>query len=359
MASAAQMNFKKVEELAFRVVGDMGGAFIMALGYIGDRLGLYKAMDGAGPLSSEALASKTGLNERYVREWLRAMVAAEYIDYDPSSGEYSMSAEQAFVLSNEDSPLFVGGGFQFTLPSLLNVPRIVEAFKNGGGIPYSEIGEEIPPAIERFFRPGYVNSLSREWLGAAPGLVARLEAGMRVSDVGCGRGQSTVAMAKAYPASQFLGIDYDATSIAAARKLAAGSDINNVEFLQAAADQIPRDRKYGLICSFDCIHDMVDPLGTLRAIREALATDGVYLWSEPNCSHEASENRNPVGRAFHAISPLHCMTVSLAYDGAGLGTVIGEKGARELAAQAGFSEFEKLPIQNPFNQFFLLRAHGQ
>jgi 2-polyprenyl-3-methyl-5-hydroxy-6-metoxy-1,4-benzoquinol methylase len=359
MASAAQINFKKVEELAFRVVGDMGGAFIMALGYIGDRLGIYKAMDGAGSLSSEALALKTGLNERYVREWLRAMVAAEYIDYDHSSEEYSMSAEQAFVLSNEDSPMFVGGGFHFTLPSLLNVPRIVDAFKNGGGIPYSEIGEEIPPAIERFFRPGYINFLCGEWLAAVPGLVARLEAGVAACDVGCGRGQSTVAMAKAYPASQFLGIDYDERSIAAGRKLAAGAGLKNVEFLQAAADQIPRDRKYGLICSFDCIHDMVDPLGTLQAIRAALAPDGVYLWSEPNCSHDASENRNPLGRTFHAISPLHCMTVSLAYKGAGLGTVIGEKGARELAAQAGFSEFEKLPIQNPFNQFFLLRSRGQ
>jgi 2-polyprenyl-3-methyl-5-hydroxy-6-metoxy-1,4-benzoquinol methylase len=255
--------------------------------------------------------------------------------------------------------MFVGGGFHFTLPSLLNVPRIVDAFKNGGGIPYSEIGEEIPPAIERFFRPGYINFLCGEWLAAVPGLVARLEAGAAACDVGCGRGQSTVAMAKAYPASRFLGIDYDARSIAAGRKLAADAGLKNVEFLQAAADQIPRDRKYGLICSFDCIHDMVDPLGTLRAIRAALAPDGVYLWSEPNCSHDASENRNPLGRTFHAISPLHCMTVSLAYKGAGLGTVIGEKGARELAAQAGFSEFEKLPIQNPFNQFFLLKSRGQ
>ncbi|MDQ2841927.1 MAG: class I SAM-dependent methyltransferase [Acidobacteriota bacterium] len=354
MAAQAQWNMKKVEELAFRVVGDMGGAFIMALGYIGDRLGLYKAMDGAGPITSCDLASRTGLNERYVREWLRAMVAAEYIDYDPESQKYSMSSEQAFVLSNEDSPMFVGGGFHFTVPSLLNVPKIMEAFKNGGGIPYSEIGEEIPPAIERFFRPGYVNFLSRQWLGAVPGLIARLEKGITVGDVGCGRGQSTVAMAKAYPNSRFLGIDYDGRSIAACRELAEGAGLKNVEFVQGPAEQIPQNRRYDLICSFDCIHDMVDPVATLRAIRDVLAPDGVYLWSEPNCSHDAHENRNPLGRTFHAISPLHCMTVSLAHNGAGLGTVIGERGARELAGKVGFSHFEKLPIQNPFNQFFAL-----
>ncbi|HEX4169590.1 MAG TPA: class I SAM-dependent methyltransferase [Bryobacteraceae bacterium] len=354
MAAQPPLNMKKVEELAFRVVGDMGGAFIMALGFIGDRLGLYKAMDGAGPITSTELASRAGLNERYVREWLRAMVAAEYIDYDAKSQKYSMSSEQAFVLSNEDSPMFVGGGFHFTAPSLLNVPRIMEAFKNGGGIPYSEIGDEIPPAIERFFRPGYVNFLSKDWLGAVPGLIARLQKGIAVGDVGCGRGQSTVAMAKAYPKSRFLGIDYDGRSITAARKLAERAGLTNVEFVQGPAEQISQDRKYDLICSFDCIHDMVDPIATLRAIYSALASDGVYLWSEPNCSHEAHENRNPLGRTFHAISPLHCMTVSLAHNGAGLGTVIGERGARELAGEVGFSKFEKLPIQNPFNQFFAL-----
>jgi hypothetical protein len=240
MRAQPQLNMKKVEELAFRVVGDMGGAFIMALGYIGDRLGLYKAMDGAGPITSTELASRTGLNERYVREWLRAMVAAEYIDYDPNSQKYSMSSEQALVLSNEDSPMFVGGGFQFTAPSLLNVPRIMEAFKNGGGIPYSEIGDEIAPAMERFFRPAYVNFLSRDWLGAVPGLITRLEKGITVGDVGCGRGQSTVAMAKAYPKSRFLGIDYDGRSITAGRKLAESAGLTNVEFLKVAQTKFRR-----------------------------------------------------------------------------------------------------------------------
>ncbi|HLW82839.1 MAG TPA: methyltransferase domain-containing protein [Candidatus Acidoferrales bacterium] len=349
------MNMDKVHEMAFRVIGDTGGAFTVALGYIGDRLGLFKAMAGAGPMTSVELAKKTQLNERYVREWLRAMTAAEYVDYDPATQKYNMTEEQAFVLANEDSPLFVGGVFHFTAPSIRNADRIAEAFKNGGGIPYSEIGDEIPHAIERLFRPGYLNFLAKDWLGSVPGLVERLNKGASVVDIGCGHGQSTVTMGKNFPNSQVLGIDYHAPSIERARNLAAKEGVKNVEFVQAAADKIPNGKKYDLICSFDCIHDMVDPKATLKAIRNAMADDGVYVWSEPNASDKAHENRNPVGKMFHAISPLHCMTVSLAYNGAGLGTVIGEQGARELAKEAGFSHFEKLPIQHPLNQFFALR----
>jgi 2-polyprenyl-3-methyl-5-hydroxy-6-metoxy-1,4-benzoquinol methylase len=350
------MNEQRVHELALRVIHDMGGAFIMALGYIGDRLNLFKAMADAGPITSADLAGKTGLNERYVREWLRAMTAAEYIDYDPASDRYQMNEEQAFVLANEDSPMFVGGGFHFTTPSLLNVPKIMNAFRHGGGISYSEIGEEIPAAIERFFGPGYRNLLAKEWLVVVPGLTAKLEKGASVADIGCGCGQSSVAIAKAFPKSRVLAIDYHAPSIERARKLAAENQLDNVQFIQAPADQLPSDRKYDLVCSFDCIHDMVNPRATLRAIRGALAPDGIYVWSEPNASGKAHLNRNPIGRTFHAISPFHCMTVSLAHDGEGLGTVIGEEGARVLAREAGFSHFEKLPIQNPLNQFFALAA---
>lgn len=244
---------------------------------------------------------------------------------------------------------------QFTAPSICNVHKIAEKFQKGGGIPYSEIGEEIPCAIERLFRPGYINFLAKDWLGAVPGLVARLEKGAAIADIGCGRGQSTVTMGKNFPKSKVLGIDYHKASIETARKLAAKEGLSNVEFLEASAHEIPAGKKFDLICSFDCIHDMVDPKITVRAIRNALADDGVYMWSEPNATANAHENRNPVGKMFHSISPMHCMTVSLAYNGAGLGTVIGEEGARSLASEAGFSRFEKLPIQHPLNQFFALR----
>ncbi|HEY7097382.1 MAG TPA: class I SAM-dependent methyltransferase [Terriglobales bacterium] len=349
------MNEQKVHELALRVIDDMGGAFIMALGYIGDRLHLFKAMADCRPITSADLATRTRLNERYVREWLRAMTAAEYIDYDSSSHAYRMNEEQALVLANEDSSMFVGGGFEFTTPSLWNVPRIVEAFRHGGGIPYAEIGEEIPRAIERFFGPSYRNLLASEWVAAVPGLTKKLEQGANIADVGCGGGQSSVALAKAFPKSKVLGIDYHGPSLKRARKLAAANHLTNVQFIQAPADRLPRNG-YDLVCSFDCIHDMVDPRATLRAIREALAPDGRYIWSEPNASAKPDQNRNPIGRTFQAISPLHCMTVSLAHNGEGLGTVIGEEGARSLAEEAGFSLFQKLPIHHPLNQFFVLAA---
>ncbi|MBI3726287.1 methyltransferase domain-containing protein [bacterium] len=349
------MDMKKVENVAFGVVRDMGGAFTMGLAYVGDRLGLFKALKGAGPLASTELAKRTNLNERYVREWAKAMVAAEYLDYDAKADKYLMTEEQAFVLAQEDSPMFVGGAFQFTTPSLQNTPRILDVFRKGGGIPYSEIGAEIPEAIERFFGPGYVNSLAKDWLAAVPGLVAKLEAGAKVADVGCGRGLSSIAMATAFPKARVTGIDYDAASIEHARDGALQRKLANLQFTRAKAADLPKNEAYDLICAFDCIHDMVDPVGTLKAIHQALGASGVFVWGEPNASANPLENRNPVGKAYHAISPFHCMTVSLAYDGAGLGTIIGETGARKLASEAGFSKFEKLKIENPFNQFFALR----
>src|SRR5439155_1570895 len=250
------MDQQKVEALAFRMVADMAASFSMALGHIGDRLGLFRAMKGAGPLTSEQLALKTRLNERYVREWLKAMVAAEYLDYEPTSGQYVMTPEQASVLADDASPMSAGGPLQFTAPTVANTEKLVRIFRDGGGISYSEIGPEVPEGIARFFGPGYVNFLVQEWLPAVSGL----------------------------------------------------------------------------------------------------PDDGVFLWSEPNASDNPLENRHPVGKAFQCVSPLHCMTVSLAHRGEGLGTVIGERGVRALGREAGFSHVEKLPIQNPFNQFFVLRA---
>jgi SAM-dependent methyltransferase len=349
------MDQQRIEALAFRVVGDMAASFSMALGHIGDRLGLFRTLAGAGPVTSEELASRTGLNERYVREWLKAMVAAEYLDYDPDTARFVMTPEQAFVLANDDSPLSAGGPLQFTTPTVLNTPKILEKFRNGGGVSYSEMGEDVSEGIARLFGPGYTNFLVNDWLAAVPGLTERLAQGIHVADIGCGYGVSTVTMAAAFPRSRFLGIDYDPGSIDRARRLAAERHVRNVHWVAAPAHHLPSAPAHDLICSFDCIHDMVDPRATLRAIHAALADDGVYLWSEPNASDNPLENRNPVGKAFACVSPLHCMTVSLAHHGEGLGTTIGERGVRTLATEAGFSSVEKLPIQNPFNQFFALR----
>lgn len=346
---------KQIEKIAFRVIGDTSGAFTMALAYIGDRLGLFRAMAGAGPLTSAELARRLNLQERYVREWLKAMVTSEYINYDADTQTFSMTAEQAFVLVNEDSPMFTGGLIQMAVPTTRHYEKLIEAFQHGGGVSYAELGPDIMEGTERLFRTGYVNFLTTEWLPAVPGLVDRLKAGIDVADVGCGAGQALIQMAKAFPNSRFTGFDNDAASIAKARKNAAAEGVaNRVEFIQLSADQLPSHPQYDLICTFDCVHDMVNPRGALKAIRGALRNDGIYFWTEPNCSERLEEAINPIGRLFSTISPLHCMTVSLAHGGEGLGTVIGEGGARKLAQEAGFSRFEKLPINNPFNQFFAL-----
>ena len=329
------MDQQEIEALAFRVVSDMAASFSMALGHIGDRLGLFKTLARTGPVTSEQLASRTGLNERYVREWLRAMTAAEYIDYDPATHRFIVTPEQASVLADDDGPLSVGGARQFTTPTVLNTPKLMEAFLD------------------------YTNFLVDELLRAVPGLTQRLSRGIHVADVGCGWGASTVTMASAFPRSRFLGIEPDAGSVERARRLAAERRVHNVFWLAAPAHQLAPLPTHDLICAFDCVHDMVDPRATLhatlRAIHDALADDGVYLWSEPNASDNPLDNRHPAGNAFACVSPLHCLTVSLAQDGEGLGTVIGERGVRELAKDAGFSSVDKLPIANPFNQFFALR----
>ena len=349
------MDQQRIEALAFRVVADMAASFSMALGHIGDRLGLFKTLARTGPVTSEQLASKAGLNERYVREWLKAMVAAEYIDYDPATRRFIMTPEQAAVLADDDGPLSVGGALQFTTSTVLNTPKLIDAFRDGGGVSYGEIGADVAEGIARFFAPGYTNFLVDEWLPSVPGLTERLTRGIHVADVGCGWGASTVTMAAAFPRSRFLGIEPDAASVQRARRLAAQRRVRNVFWLAAPAQQLAPHPRHDLICAFDCVHDMVEPRAALRAIHDALADDGVYLWSEPNASDNPLDNRHPVGKAFACVSPLHCLTVSLAQDGEGLGTVIGERGVRELAKEAGFSSVEKLPIVNPFNQFFALR----
>ncbi len=349
------MQVEQAQQLAMRVVSDMGGAFTMALAYIGDRLGLYQTMRRSGPVTSDQLAAMAGLNERYEREWLRAMVASEYLEYDPETELYMMTPEQASVLADEDSPFFVGGGFQLTAPSIYNTPRVMEAFRNGGGVSYHEMSEDISRGIERVFRPGYLHFLVNTWIPAVEGLQAKMEMGALVADVGCGRGQSTVQMAKAFPKSRFVGVDYHAHSVEAAEQLAARNGLSNAMFVRASAEDMPAEDLYDVVCSFDCIHDMPNPQAVVERIYATMADDAVWLWGEPNASHEAHENRNPIGRHFHAVSPMHCMTVSLAAGGAGLGTVIGEKGARELAAEAGFTRFKRLAIEDPFNQFFDVR----
>ena len=336
------------------VIADVGGAFAAGLGYIGDRLGLFKIVAANGPASSEAIATQAGLNERYVREWLKAMVSAGYVEHDSADDLYSMTEEQRSVLADEGSPVFGAGAFQFALPSLLQTEALIEVFRNGGGISYAELGEEIPEAIDRMHRPWFDHQLTSLWLGAAGNLQERLETGIRVLDVGCGLGRSTVALAHAYPLSKIVGIDPHRKSIARARDLAVERKLSNVEFRVVRLEDMPRGDRFDLVLAIDCIHDMPDPAGELQNIRKLLNENGILFWSEPTGSHEPMANRDPVGKMRANLSPYHCLTVSLATGGAGLGTIIGETGARTLASEAGFKHFEKLDIASAMQQFFMV-----
>lgn len=322
------MDQQKIEALTFRVIADMAASFSMALGHIGDRLGLFKTLARTGPVTSEQLASETGLSERYLREWLKAMVAAEYIDYDPGRGRFMMTPEQASVLADDDGLLAIGDGPQFTTSTPRNTAKVMDAFRN------------------------YTIFLVDDWLRAVPGLTDRLAHGIHVADVGCGWGASTVTMASAFPRSRFLGIEPDVASVQRARRLAADRRLRNVYWLAAPAHQLASRPTHDLICAFDCVHDMAEPRAALRAIHGALADDGVYLWSEPTAADNRVDEGHP---AFACVSPLHGLTVSLGQRRDGLGNTIGERRVRELAEEAGFSSVETLPIDNPLDQLFALR----
>jgi len=354
--------------IAERVIDDVGGALTVGLAYIGVRLGLFAALAASGRTTSVDLARRIDLHERYVREWLRAMVASRYLEHDPERDLYFMTPDQVAALVDDGARTFAAGAFQFALPSLLLTPRLMEVFETGGGIPFGELPAEIPAAIARMHRPWFDHMLVKEWLAGAPGLVEELGRGISVLDVGCGAGRSTVAMAKAFPQSTFLGIDPHGPSIVEARALAGEARLANLEFsaqsiessagasesLAAASGRGP-PAPFDLIVAIDCVHDMPAPVSGLRAMGAALSARGSVFWSEPSGSREPLENRNPQGKLRSSLSPFHCLTVSLAAGGAGLGTIIGEAGARELAAQAGFAIFEKLPIDSPAQQFFWLR----
>ena len=343
---------QSTRETADRVIADVGGAFATGLAYIGDRLGLFRALAGRERSSSVQLAGLLGLDERYVREWLKAMVSSGYVESD--GDDYFMTDSQKAVLADESSPAFAAGAFQFALPSLALTSRLVECFREGGGIPYRDLGPEIAEAIDRMHRPWFEHFLTQSWLPAVPGLGDRLKAGIRVLDVGCGLGRSTLAMARAWPRSRVTGIDPDPGSIERARRLASGSGVE-VSFEETSLERLDTPGSFDFVVAIDCIHDMAEPAAALGQIRGLMSDAGVLFWSEPTGSRDPMENRAPVEKMRAGLSPYHCLTVSLAEGGRALGTIIGESGARELARAAGFDNFERLTIESRMQQFFLLR----
>jgi 2-polyprenyl-3-methyl-5-hydroxy-6-metoxy-1,4-benzoquinol methylase len=353
--AAPAIDLEKLEAFVFRAVDEVGATLNTALVVMGDKLGLYRALAGAGPVTSAELAERTGTTERYVREWLNAQAAGGYVEYDPESGRYTLPPEHAIALTDEASPAYLPGFFQMALGSVNDSPRITQAARTGDGVGWHDHVHDVFEGCERFFRPGYNANLLSAWLPALDGVVEKLERGAVVADVGCGHGSSTILMAGAFPHSTFVGSDYHEGSVATARERAAAAGLADRVRFDVAPAAAYSGGDYDLVTMFDCLHDMGDPAGAARHVRETLKPDGTWMIVEPNAGDRVEENLNPVGRAYYGFSTLLCTPASLSQEvGLALGAQAGEARIREVVTASGFTRFRRA-AETPFNLVFEAR----
>jgi SAM-dependent methyltransferase len=344
----------KLTEFLHKFVADLGATMAAGNVLVGDRLGFYRALAGH-PMLPRELAEHTGTATRYVDEWLRGQAAGGYVEYDPRTGAYWLTPEQAFALTDPDGAVFAPGAFELALGALRSEPKVTEAFRTGAGVGWHEHHEGVFSGCERFFRPGYAANLVGSWLPALDGVEAKLNVGAKVADVGCGHGASTTLMAQAFPNSTFTGSDYHEESILQARKRIAAAGLGGRVRFDVASAQTFDGGPYDLVTSFDCLHDMGDPLGAARHIREMLAPDGAWMVVEPYAGHNVTDNLNPVGRVYYSFSAFLCVPNALSQDGGySLGAQAGEQPIRRLAADAGYTGFRRV-AETPFNIAYELR----
>jgi SAM-dependent methyltransferase len=341
------MDEAKLHDFIGKLVTDMGGAYMMGMVLIGDELGLYRAMADHQPITADTLAERCSCHARLVREWLDANAAAGYVEH--LDGRYRLPAEQAMALANEDSPVFVAPGQNVLAACFLGLDRVLAAFRGDGGLPWGQHHHRMFHGVEKFFRPGYRAHLTSSWLPALDGVVPKLQAGAKIADVGCGHGASTIVMAEAYPASRFFGFDFHTPSIDVARKRAAEAGVDGRTTFETASAKGYTERGFDLICFFDCLHDMGDPVGAARHAHQALKDDGTVLLVEPFAGGSLAENATPVGRLFYAASSMICTPNSLSQEvGLALGAQAGEPRLREVFKEAGFTRFRRA-AETPFN----------
>jgi len=349
------MDESKAEQFTGRVLTDTAAAATVVLAALGDRLGLFRQLAHAGPATSGELASRTGLSERYVREWLGGMRAAGYLEFDPAEARFSLPAEHVPTLAAEPGPAFFGGVHQELIGAIQRYDQVAAAFRDGGGVAPADLHPDVWAGTSRFTAGWHQNMLVQQWLPLVPGTQAKLRAGARVADVGCGTGQALVALARAFPAVTGVGYDAYPPVIDQARKAAAGAGVADrvsYEVLDAAAG-LPE--AFDVITTFDVVHDSADPLGLLRSIRDALRPGGTYLCLEINCADQPADNVGPIASLLYGFSILYCMTTSLAQGGEGLGTLgLPESKLRQLAGQAGFGQVRRAEMDNPFNSLYEL-----
>jgi SAM-dependent methyltransferase len=352
--AATEIDPAKLEAFMGQAVTDLGAVISAPLFVIGERLGLYKAMADAGPMTSDEVAAEAGVAERSVREWLRNQAAGGYITYDPANDTYELPPEQALALADEESPFYLLGAYDLIASLYADEEKITDAFRSGDGMGWHEHDHRLFKGTERFFRPGYKGHLVTEWIPALDGVEEKLTEGAKVADVGCGHGASTVLMAEAFPNSEFHGFDYHPASIERAREIAAAAGLDNVSFEVASAKDYP-GTNYDLVAVFDCLHDMGDPVGASSHIRDSLAPDGSWLIVEPNASDHVEDNLNPVGRVFYGASTMICTPASLDQEvGLALGAQAGQERLTEVIQEGGFSSVRRA-TETPFNMILEAR----
>ena len=356
MMSTTAIDYERVRHFAGKVVGDLAGVSASVLAIIGDRLGLFRALDEGGPATSAELAARAGVAERYAREWLYGLHAAGYLELDRERGSFSLPAEHAEVLAREGAPLFLAGGYQGLRGELAVLDLLTEAFRSGGGVPQADYPDDMTEGIRRNSAPWFEHQLLQQWIPAVDGLRENLEGGTRYADVGCGAGHALLTLAKKFPHSTFVGYDAFPDAIDQARRTGKReglSDRLRFELLDAAAG-IPE--RYDVMSTFDVVHDAIDPTGLLSAIKCSLEPDGTYLMLEWRCADDPAENVGPFSTLLYGISLMYCMTTSLAQGGAGLGTCgCPPAKVRRLCAEAGFTNVRELPIDSPVHILYEIK----
>lgn len=345
----------KLEQLAGKVIGDVAGALSLCLSYIGDQSGVFQAMDGAGRQSCEELARRTGLNPKYLHEWLGCVSAAGYVTHHPEDETFSLSPEQAMIFTREGQPACMQGFIQAVVSQYESHEKATETFKSGKGRPWSDQSQCCFCGTDRFFRPGYAASLVSEWIPALDGVEERLKAGAKIADIGCGHGSSSILMAEAYPNSTVYGFDFHEPSIEEARAKAKAAGLDNVNFEVASAKDFPGE-DYALACIFDALHDMGDPVGAARHVHDTLADDGRFLLVEPLAGDSMADNMHPIGQIFYAFSTTVCTPASLAQEvGLALGAQAGQRRLTDVLTEAGFTKVRRAS-ETPTNM--VLEASG-
>jgi SAM-dependent methyltransferase len=345
----------KLNEFIGKAVTEWGAAYGVLLTFVGDRLGLFKAMAGAGALTPEELARKTGTHPRIIKEWLTAQAAGGFVTYNSAAGTYRLPEEQAFALTDENSPAYITGEYQVLMGLFKDEEKIIDAFRTGKGLGWGDHHHYLFEGTERFFKPSYIANLTASWIPALEGVEDKLRrGGAKVADVGCGHGVSTILMAKAYPNSKIIGFDYHKPSIEWARKQAEKEALKNIAFEVAGSTDYPGD-DYDLVAFFDSFHDMGDPAGAAKHVLQTLKKkDGTWMMVEPFANDKVEDNLNPLGRVFYAASTMICVPASLNENGPALGAQAGEERIREVVRSAGFSKFRRA-TQTPFNLIFEAR----